>query len=109
MFLLKATQQVELSVTVTDKRGNPAQVQNGQWESSDESVVTVVDSGTNSAVVKAVGPVGASTVTYVADVDLGDGVTEATGMLDIEVVAGDASVFNITAGTPSEQTDAPTP
>ena len=107
-FILKATQQVDLSVTVTDKRGNAAQVENGTWEVDSESVATITDNGNGTATLKAVGTPGTAVVSYTADADLGDGVQEVEGYLDLEVVAGDAAVFNIVAGTPSEQPDAPT-
>ncbi len=104
-FVLKATQNVELSVTITDKKGNPAGVENGVWETTDEAVVTVDDNGGDSATVSAVGTPGTATVTYTADGDLGEGVMEIVGTIDIEVVAGNAGVFNIVAGTPTEQDD----
>lgn len=98
-YILKATQQVDLSITVTDKRGNPATVQNPSFASSDEAVVSVVDEGL-TAVASAVGTPGTATVTFTGDADLGEGVSPITGVLDVEVVAGDAAVVNITAGTP---------
>lgn len=108
MFILRATQQVDLSVEVLDRRGNPAQVQDGAWSSDNEDIVTVTDGGDNTAIVRATGPTGTSTVTYQADVDLGEGVSHMTATLDIEVVAADAAVFNISPGTPTEQPeDAP--
>lgn len=110
-FILKATQQVDLSINVTDKRGNPATVQNPSFASSDEAVVSVVDEGL-TAVASAVGTPGTATVTFTGDADLGEGVSPITGVLDVEVVAGDAAVVNITAGTPAEQAEpapAPTP
>ncbi len=102
-FILKATQDVALSVTITDKKGNPTTVQNGVWASDDEGIVVVTDNGNSSASASAVGTPGVATITYTADVDLGEGVKEAVGMVDFEVVAGNASVFNIVAGTPTEQ------
>lgn len=105
MFILRATQQVDLTVEVLDRRGNPAQVQNGTWASDDDGIVSVTDNGNNTATVRATGPVGQATVTYQADVDLGEGVSNMTATLDVEVVASDAAVFNITPGTAVEQED----
>ncbi len=102
-FILKATQNVDISVTVTDKKGNQATVQNGTWASDDENVVTVTDNTNNAATASAVGTPGMATVTYTADADLGEGVEEVVGTVDIEVVAGNASVFNIVPGVPTEQ------
>lgn len=105
MFILRATQQVDLTVEVLDRRGNPAQVQNGTWSSDDDGIASVTDNGNNTATVRATGPVGQATVTYQADVDLGEGVSNMTATLDVEVVPSDAAVFNITPGVPVEQED----
>lgn len=111
MFILRATQNVGLSVVATDRKGNPASVQNPTWSSSDTAVATVSSSADGlSALVSAVGPLGECTITLVADADLGDGVSEVEGTFDLEVKAGDAAVFAISAGTPEEQAaPAPTP
>lgn len=108
MFILRATQSVDLTADAVDKRGNPAAVQDPVWESSDPSVLAISGTGT-TATASAVGGLGIATVTLTADADLGDGVSSLTGLLDIEVVAGDAAVFNISTGTPVEQADATTP
>lgn len=102
-FVLRATQNVDIAVDeITDKKGNPATIQDPTWASSDESIVTVVGSGL-TATASAVGPLGTATVTLTGDADLGEGVKPITGTLDVEIVAGDAAVFNLVPGTPSEQ------
>lgn len=109
-LILRDTEQVDLSYTAVDSRGNPAVVQNPTWESSDSSVVTVTASADGAtAVAAAAGPLGSATVTLTGDADLGEGVSPITGVLDIQVVAGNAAVFNITAGTPTEQMPPPPP
>ncbi len=108
--ILRDSQQVALSYTATSKKGNPTSVQDPAWSSSDESVVTVAGNTTGGATAKAVGPTGTATITLTGDADLGEGVKPVRGVLDIEVVAGDAAVFNITVATATEQEDpAPTP
>lgn len=110
MFVLKATQQVPLSVgDVTDKRGNPTTLQNPRWSSSDPGILAVGDNGDGTGLAAATGPVGVATVVIDADADLGDGVVPIQGTAEVEVVAGDAAVVNITLGTPSEQADPPVP
>lgn len=110
MFVLKATQQVDLSVgNVTDKRGNPTTLQNPTWTSSDPGVLAVTDNGDGTGLAAAAGPVGVATVIIDADADLGDGVVPIQGTAEVEVVAGDAAVVNITLGTPTEQADPPVP
>ncbi len=103
--ILRDSQQAELSYTATSKRGNPATIADAAWSSSDESIATVAGDGAG-AVVKAVGPIGTATITLTGDADLGEGVKPVRGVLDIEVVAGDAAVFNITVAEPTEQADA---
>jgi hypothetical protein len=105
-FILKDSQQADLSVTVLSRAGNPAPVDNPKWESDNPDVVAVeAADGTNARVV-AVGPVGTATVTFTADGDLGDGVKELKGVLDVEVVGGDAAVLNITPSAPVEKPEA---
>lgn len=100
-FLLTADQQVGLSFSATDKYSNPAGVDGAPtWASSDESKVTVTagaDGKTATAV--AVGPAGTAQVSVRADADLGDGSREVVGVLDIEVIAGEASLIALSAGT----------
>jgi hypothetical protein len=109
-FLLKATQQVDLTLEVTDKRGNPTAVQNATWSSSDPSVLGVAagpDGMTATAV--AAGPAGTAVVTVDGDADLGDGVSPISGAADFQVVAGDAAIINLVPGLPVEQGGATPP
>lgn len=108
--ILRDSQKTELSYTATSRKGNPAMVADPAWSSSNESVASVTASADgSSATVVAVGPVGTATITLTGDADLGAGVVPVRGELDIEVVAGNAAVFNITAADPTEQADSPPP
>lgn len=104
MLQLTNTQQCALSVQGVDKKGNPAQLDSVVFTSSDNSVATVTSdpSDPNKALVKAVAA-GTAQINVTADADLGDGVTELTGTLDLTVVAGQAVGFVINTGTPEEQ------
>ena len=99
------SQQVGLSIQPVDKRGNPASLDGVPvWLSSNSEVVSVVAAADGlSAVATAVGPLGTATVSVTADADLGAGVTEIAGTLDITVTAGAATTVKITAGDPTEQ------
>jgi len=104
-FILKDGQKVPLQLVITDAEGNSAAGEGDPiWASSDKTlvVVTVDAADATKAVASTVpGPgLGTATVSAVVDADLGEGVTEVTGQLDIEVVAGDAAIVNIEAGTP---------
>lgn len=105
-LVLKATQECDLAVTITDARGNAATVQNPTWESSEPETISVTADPANplKAVVKAVGPVDdESLVTFKADADLGEGVAPIIATLAVVVVAGQATVVEIAAGEVREQ------
>lgn len=111
-FILTADQQVGLSFSATDKYSNPAGIDGSPaWASSDESKVTVTagaDGKTATAV--AVGPAGTAQISVRADADMGDGMREVVGVLDIEVIAGEASLIALSAGTAEAKPAAePTP
>jgi hypothetical protein len=106
VLTLTATQDCQVEVRVRDKKGNPAQVQNPVWSSSEPGTATVTVDAANplKAVVSAVGPVDeASLIQFDADADLGDGVKPIIATLDLVVTSGEATVVEITAGTPTEQ------
>jgi len=101
---MTVTQMVQCAVAYVDAGGNPAQVQGAPvWTSSDDTVVKVdVKSDGMKAIVYAAGKTGTAQVKVVADADLGDGVTELIGLLEMEIVAGQAVAANITAGAPED-------
>lgn len=101
---LRDDQQVDLSIQPVDKKGKPAQLDGiPVWASSDETVITVTPSADGlSAVAVGVAP-GQARVVVTADADLGAGVTDITGTLEFNVVAGSAATINITAGAPTDQ------
>lgn len=103
-FQLRDSQQVELKVEALDSEGNPAAVDIA-WASSDETIVAVADHGDGTATAVAspgAAGLGTATVTVTAT-DRSDGDVHE-GTFEIEVVAGDAVVVNVTAG---EATDKP--
>lgn len=102
---ITSTQKVNVSVTATDVHGNPAPIENVGWDVSDKSILELragSNVGENQAEVFAVGPVGTAQVQVKADVQIGEGQKEKTGTLDIEVVASEAAIIQVTAGTPEE-------
>lgn len=109
MFSLRDTQQVDASIgTVTDARGNPTTVASPVWSSTDPSILSVTPGADGTtAVFAAVGPLGTANIVLDADADLGDGVVAIQGVVEVEVVAGNATTVNITLGTPSEQAATP--
>lgn len=74
------------------------------WAVTDESLasLTVSEDGM-SAMLLPLGPVGSFQVQVKADADLGEGVKEILGSLDVELAAGEAVSVEIAAGAPEPQ------
>ncbi len=99
------SQQLTATIQPVDKKGQPAPVDGiPVWASSDETIITVTpaDDGL-SAVVAAVGPLGAAKVSVTADADLGAGTAAIFGTLDVTITQGQAVGFKITTSDPVEQ------
>jgi hypothetical protein len=106
ILTLTATQQCPLSLNITDAKGNPAEVHDPVWESSEPGTIEVVVDPTDplAATVRAVGPVDeASLVKFTGDADTGEGVKPIIALLDVVVTAGQATIVEIVPGTPVEQ------
>lgn len=101
-FTLTDIQQVTLAITAVDARGNPAKLDGAPvWATSDAALLTVVPSEDGlSCVATAVGPLGTAQVLVTADADLGAGIRELTGLLDVEIIASEALNITIVPGTP---------
>lgn len=102
---LRDDQNLPVSIQPVDKKGNAAPVDGvPAWLSSNTELVTVTASDDGlSATVSPVGPLGMATISVTADADLGAGVTEIAGSLDVTVISGGAVTVNIVAGTPVDQ------
>jgi hypothetical protein len=110
-LILTATQQCPLQVTFKDAQGNPAAVESGEWSATDPAILTVTPDAADltKALVKATGVVGTGQVNVRADARFGPETKEIIGVLDVEVVGAEATVVEISAGTPEEQGAAPEP
>lgn len=92
-YKLPNDKTIVVKVAYVDSRGNPAQVDGPvQWESSDDTVVTVTaDVGDPmQARVLPVGPIGSVQISVTADADLGEGTREIITTSDLDIVAGEA-------------------
>lgn len=101
---LTDSQKGALSISVVDKKGNPATLDGVPvWASSDETIATVQadDTGMN-ATVTAVRP-GSCDVTVTGDADLGAGVQPIVGSLSVSVTPGQAVQITINEGAITEQ------
>lgn len=106
-FEMSASQQTILSVKFVDKKGNPAKVDGvPEWSTDNTDVLALTPDANGlgmACLVQAVGPLGTGMVTLKADADLGSGVVELIGTLEIVVGAGTATNVTIEASTPEEQ------
>jgi len=97
-------QRVSLSISAVDAAGNPAPIENATWVSSNPAVLTVTASVDGlSAVAETVGPLGNAQVQVSADARIGEGEVVLQGVLDVEVIASEATALNIAAGTPESR------
>jgi len=105
---MTATQQCLISVAFTDKKGNPAKVDGYPVWLTDNTELLALSPANDgmSCLIAAVGPLGSGTVSVRADADLGAGVTNISGSLDVTITGGMATGVALSAGTPVEQ---PTP
>lgn len=104
MLVLTDTQQCDLSIQPVDKKGQPAQIDGTPvWSSSDSAIVTVNPGSDGLSAVVVAGNIGTAQVNVTVDADLGSGVTEIVGVLDVQVTAGAAVSVTINAGSPTEQ------
>lgn len=108
-LILTAVQSCPLSVVFKDSRGNVAPVEACSWSTSDSAILVVrsdKSAAPQEAVVHAVA-VGTAQVNVRADAHHGEGVNEIIGVLDVEIVAAEATVVEISAGTPVDSGAAP--
>lgn len=100
-FLLRADQKVSASVAFLDSQGNPAKVDGvPAWGSSDEGVVSVTAEADGLSALIVANSVGLAQVNVKADADLGEGMKEIVGTLDLDIVSGEAVSVVLTPGTP---------
>lgn len=105
---LTADQMVQLSVTGTDKYGNPVDISGSAvWQSSDASIIEVRQDKSASPTfcqALAVGPTGTASVSYTNDAN-NDGSGDFIGSIAIDVVAGQMAEIVIQEGTPENKDD----
>lgn len=107
-LVLTDTQQILLSIDPKTRAGNPANVENVVWGSSDPNVITITPATDGlSATAATTGTLGTVQITVTADADLGAGVEEITGVQEIQVLAGKAVSLGITGGSVTERPEDP--
>lgn len=99
-LILPIDRVVTLSIQPVDAAGNPAPVDGAPaWSSSDESLAVVVPAEDGlSAELRPVGALGLAQISVSADARLGPDTLTLTGLLDVQIVGGEAVALNIAAG-----------
>lgn len=97
MYVAKATAPpVTLRVAFKDSEGNPAQVQGVPvWGQTDPALGTVTPAEDGMSATFDHGSPSSGQINVTADADLGEGVVPVIGVLDVQIVPGDASVAEI--------------
>jgi hypothetical protein len=99
MLMLPVDKKAVLNIAIQDKAGNPAKVDGvPAWSVSDVAFgeLSVSEDGFTAEFVPS-GTLGSVQVNVQADADLGEGVKPLTGVLDIQIEAGEAAVIAINA------------
>lgn len=102
MITITDNQMFDVAVSAVSAKGNVAAVENIQWTVSDDALLTIT-SEANQATVSAVGPVGQAQVRVTADADLGEGVRPINGVLDVEIIGGEAVALELAPTNVREQ------
>jgi hypothetical protein len=105
---MKVQQQFEAEVALTDKYGNPAQIDGDPVWTIDNPTLLVIApifGNPNKVLVSSGTTTGVSQLSCTADVDLGDGMTTITGTLLVTVHSGDAVM--VTISPTGDPVDAP--
>lgn len=103
-MIITASQKVLATLAIEDGKGNAARVDGvPQWASSDPNVANVVPAADGLSAEVVAGQTGTAQITVTADADLGAGVETITGIGEIEVISGRASVIRLAFAAPTEQ------
>lgn len=104
-LILTDEQECDLSVEFKTAAGNAGRVDGiPVWSVSNPSVVTVTVAADGRTAVVSSASLGETQVSVVADADLGEGVRQITGVLDVTVQAAEVVVVGVVAGTPRVKT-----
>lgn len=106
MVQIRNNQKVSGQLKAKDSKGDDAQIQAGSVQVSvDNSEVASVeqDPDDETKITVVGGRAGATVLRIKADADLGEGVTEITAEVAVEITAGQATGFGVEFGEPQDQ------
>ena len=97
MLRILATQRFFLDCVPVDRNNNPTKLDgNPAWSVSDPSKLDlIVGENLYSVELRAKGVIGTVQVSVHGDADLGPGVRDLVGTLDVEILPGEAASFNL--------------
>ena len=103
-LVITDSQQFKVEIQPVDRAGNPGTLASGPvWSASDPTILMVVPAADGmSAVVSAMGKLGAARVNVTAEGDPTPGVNTITGTVDVQVVGGKAVSHHFTVGVATE-------
>lgn len=102
-MVLKNSQKLPLSIEIVDAKGNAARVDGAPtWSLTDNALGALDVTGDGMGAVFTPAGVGSLKIQVHADADLGEGITDLLGELDIEIIGGQAVSIAIKAGEPSD-------
>lgn len=103
-FVITIDQQFDAAVAFVDSAGNPAVVDGVPvWASSDDAVLAVQAADDGMSATAAAVSVGTAQLSVTADADLGGGVRQVIGLLEVNIVGGEAVAAVITPSTPVDK------
>jgi len=103
VLVLPNDHKVKASIQPVDAKGNPAAIEGAAtWSSSNDQIAAVANIAADglSADVVPGATLGTCQINVQGDADLGSGVTSIAGVLDVQVVAGQAVGFTISTTPP---------
>lgn len=108
-FPIPYSSQFPIEVELLDDKGKPAKVDGVPvWATDNPAILTVVPAPDGmSCNVQSTGVLGTATVQFSADADLGAGVKEIIGTLEVEVTARGATTVVLKPGAVTDIPDAP--
>ena len=103
MLALPDDHKVTVSIQPVDAKGHPATIDGlAVWTSSNKDIADIANVSPDSLSAEVIPGtlLGTCQINVQADADLGSGITNITGVLDVQVVGGQAVGFTIQTGTP---------
>jgi hypothetical protein len=103
--VLSIDQKVLVTLSVTDRAGNPASFDEvPEWSASSAALtVEPADDGMSATLISGEQVEEGVLVTVRGDADLGEGTREVVGTLQVNLTSGEAQFVELQAGTPEQK------